>query len=298
MPAVYHVSVCEYGYWELVSAGDIRYNDWRMTHFEAVLLGLVQGLTEFLPVSSSGHLIIARSLFGISDANPLAFDAVLQLATILAVMLYFSKDIWQLVNTGLRKLGRLPVDKTEETLLYALLIGTIPAVILGLSLESLMETVFRSALLVAGVLVVGSGLFMYAEWRYLHEPRRNEMTIKNGLIIGFFQSLALIPGMSRSGATIAGGMILGLSRPEAARFSFLLALPVITGAGLLKFLELIESGQSVDWVSVSVGAAVAFVSGLGAIHFMLRFVRSHTLWPFIWYRVLLAAFVIFVVLVA
>ncbi len=265
-----------------------------MNQWEALLLGVVQGLTEFLPVSSSGHLVLMRSLFGITDINPLAFDAVLQLATVLAVVVYFSSDIWQLVQTALRKLGRLPVNKRDETLLYALLIGTIPAVVFGLLLESLMETVFRSPLLVAGVLVAGSMLFMYAEWRYFNEPRKNEMTIKNGLIIGFFQSLALIPGMSRSGATIVGGMLLGLSRIEAARFSFLLAIPVIVGAGLLKFLELIVSSESVAWGSVLVGAGTAFISGLIAIHFMLAIVRKYTLWPFIWYRIILAAFVVFV----
>ncbi len=274
-------------------SGGISYNA-RMTFIEALSLGLLQGLTEFLPISSSGHLILARSLFGIEDANALAFDAVLQLASIIAVMLYFFPDIWQLTQTALRKLGRLPVNQRDETLLYAILLGTIPAVILGLTLESLMETLFRSPLLVAGVLILGSCLFIYAEWKYVHEPRTNDMTIKKGLMIGLFQSLALIPGMSRSGASIAGGMLLGLTRSEAARFSFLLALPVITGAGLKKFLEMITSDQTIVWSTVLVGAAAAFVSGLFAIHFMISFVRKHTLWPFIWYRFILAAFVIFV----
>jgi len=265
-----------------------------MSIFEALILGVVQGLTEFLPISSSGHLILARSLFSIESADALAFDAVLQLASIVAVLLYFFPDIWQLTQTALRKLSRLPVNQRDETLLYAILIGTIPAVILGLSLESLMETIFRSPLLVAGVLVLGSTLFMYAEWKYVHAPRTNEMTLKKGLIIGFFQSLALIPGMSRSGASIAGGMLFGLSRVEATRFSFLLALPVITGAGLKKFLEMITSDQTIIWGSVLVGALAAFVSGLIAIHFMISFIKRHTLWPFIWYRIILASFVLFV----
>lgn len=265
-----------------------------MVAFEAIGLGLVQGLTEFLPISSSGHLILARALFGIEDSNALAFDAVLQLASIVAVLVYFFSDIWQLTQTALRKLGRLPVNVRDETLLYALLIGTIPAVVLGLTLESLMETVFRSPLLVAGVLVAGSVLFMYAEWKYLNVPRTNDMSVKIGLTIGCFQALALIPGMSRSGATIVGGMLMGLTRQEAARFAFLLALPVITGAGLKKFLDLISSDEAVVWGSVLLGAGVAFVSALIAIHFMLTFVRKHTLWPFIWYRIILAAFVLFI----
>ncbi len=280
-------------FWWRISRG-LATMDMSMSVFEAIGLGLVQGLTEFLPISSSGHLILARALFGIEDANALAFDAVLQLASIVAVMVYFFPDIWQLTQTALRKLGRLPVNLRDETLLYALLIGTIPAVVLGLSLESLMETVFRSPLLVAGVLVAGSVLFMYAEWKYLNVPRTNDMSIRTGLTIGCFQALALIPGMSRSGAAIVGGMLMGLTRQEAARFAFLLALPVITGAGLKKFLDLISSDEVVVWGSVLIGASVAFMSALLAIHFMLTFVRKHTLWPFIWYRIILAGFVLFI----
>lgn len=265
--------------------------------FEAIALGVLQGLTEFLPISSTGHLILAREIFGISDQHALAFDAILHLATAAAVILYFFRDIMMLVNTALRKLSRLPVNENDLTLLYAILIGTIPAVVLGLSLESLMETYLRNALLVAGVLVAGSILFMYAEWRYLNESRRSEMTTRKGLKIGFFQALALIPGVSRSGATIAGGMLLGLTRVEAARFAFLLAVPVILGAGSKKLLELIAIGNGeVPWFSVAVGSAAAFASGLFAVHFMLSFVRRHTLWPFIWYRIILAGFVVFVVL--
>lgn len=263
--------------------------------FEAIALGVVQGLTEFLPVSSTGHLILVHELFGTSGGNDLAFDAILHLATATAVILYFHKDIGMLINTVLRKLSRLPVNESDLTLVYALLIGTIPAVIVGLTLESTMATLFRDPLLVAGVLVAGSFLFMYAEWVYLHTTATNTMEIKKGLKIGLFQALALIPGVSRSGATISGGMLLGLSRSEAARFAFLLAVPVILGAGAKKLLELIASDGEVMWMAVGTGAVTAFLTGLLAIHFMLSFVRKHTLWPFIWYRIILALFVVFVV---
>ncbi len=263
--------------------------------FEAFVLGVVQGITEFLPVSSTGHLILARELFSVTSTDALAFDAILHLATASAVILYFSKDLWVLVNTALRKLSKLPVQQSDLTLLYALAIGTIPAVLLGLSLESLMESTFRSPLLVAGVLVAGSVLFAYAEWIYSRSPQLNEMDVKKGFKIGLFQSLALIPGMSRSGATIAGGMLLGLSRSEAARFAFLLAVPVMLGAGSKKLIELIQSPDAVAWGAVLVGAVTAFITGLAAIHFMLSFVRRHTLWPFIWYRLILAGFVVFIV---
>lgn len=264
--------------------------------FEAIILGIVQGLTEFLPVSSTGHLILVRALFNAGESHPLAFDALLHLATATAVIIYFHKDILNLVHTLLRKLGRLPVNDKDLTVLYALIVGTIPAAVLGVLLESYMEDQFRNPLIVAVVLIAGSVLFIYAEWYYHNNAQVNVMTVSKGLKLGFFQSLALIPGMSRSGATIAGGMLLGLTRQEAARFAFLLAIPVILGAGGKKIIELIQSPDPVLWTPVLIGSATAFVTGLFAIHFMLSFVRRHTLWPFIWYRIILALFVIYVVM--
>jgi undecaprenyl-diphosphatase len=266
-----------------------------MSVFEAIVLGFIQGLTEFLPISSTGHLILVRNVFAVVEENALAFDAILHLATAGATILYFHRDLWSLLQALLRKLGRLPVNERELTLLYAIAMATVPAVLLGLSLESLMATAFRSPLLVAGVLVLGSLLFIYAEWVYSRTVPTNEMTIKKGLFIGLFQSLALIPGMSRSGASIAGGMLLGLSREEAARFAFLIAIPVILGAGSKKLLELITADEVVAWGAVGAGALVAFITALFAIHFMLSFVRRYSLWPFIWYRLLLAGFVVFIV---
>lgn len=264
-----------------------------MSLVTASLLGLVQGITEFLPISSTGHLILARAFLEIVDSHALAFDAVLQMATVCAVIVYFWRDIWGLVQTFLRYIGRMPVNVRDINLVWALAIGTVPAVIFGLLLEDAMEVLFRSPLLVAGVLVLGSGLFMLAELRYTKRPMQKEITIKTGLLIGLFQTLALIPGMSRSGSTIAGGMLLGLSRVEATRFGFLLAIPVILGAGLKKFVELLTVGAGeVVWSALLGGAVVAFVVGLCAIHFMIRFVRTHTLWPFIWYRIALALVVV------
>jgi undecaprenyl-diphosphatase len=254
----------------------------------------VQGVTEFLPVSSTGHLILAHSVLGVEDLSSLGFDAVLQLATALAVIVYFFDEIFILVQTVLRKLGRLPVNEKDLLIVKALVIGTIPATVLGLLLESQMEHVFRNPVLVAVVLLVGSIFFMFAEYRYQNNFHTGEIDVKTGLKIGLFQTLALIPGFSRSGATIAGGMLLGLNRNDAARFSFLLALPIILGSGLKKLLDMITSTGEVAWVPLGVGACTAFVVGLCAIHFMITFVRKHTLWPFIWYRIILAVFVLFV----
>jgi len=265
-----------------------------MDIFSGIILGFVQGITEFLPVSSSGHLILVHSVLGVEDVSSLGFDAVLQLATALAVVVYFFDEIFILVQTVLRKLGRLPVNEKDFTIVKAIIIGTIPAIVLGLFLESFMESTFRNPILVALVLVCGSVFFMFAEYRYQNNFHTGEIDVKTGFKIGLFQMLALIPGFSRSGATIAGGMLLGLNRSDAARFSFLLALPVIFGSGLKKLLEMITTPGDVAWAPLLAGAITAFVVGLCAIHFLITFIRKHTLWPFIWYRIVLAAFVLFI----
>jgi len=265
-----------------------------MDMLSSIILGVVQGITEFLPVSSSGHLVLMHSLLGMEGDSSLAFDAILHFATALAVAVYFFDELYILFQTVLRKFGRLPVNDRDWTVVKALAIGTVPAVIVGVLLESYIEEFFRNPLLVAGMLVVGSLLFMYAEYVYDNSFHTGNIDVKTGWKIGLFQVLALIPGMSRSGATIAGGMILGLTRSDAARFSFLLALPVILGAGGKKLFELIASPVEVSWLAIGVGALAAFAVGLCTIHFLITFVRKHSLWPFIWYRIILAAFIFFV----
>jgi undecaprenyl-diphosphatase len=265
-----------------------------MDIISSIILGFVQGVTEFLPVSSTGHLVLAHSVLGVEGSSSLAFDAVLHLATALAVIVYFFDEIYLLVQAVLRKLGRLPVNEKDILIVKALAVGTIPAVVLGLLLESYMEQMFRNPALVAVILIAGSLLFMYAEYVYQNNFHTGEIDTKTGFKIGLFQTLALIPGMSRSGSTIAGGMILGLNRSDAARFSFLLAVPVILGGGFKKILELLSSSEPVAWTPIALGAVTAFIVGLCAIHFMITFVRKHTLWPFIWYRITLAFFVLFV----
>lgn len=265
-----------------------------MSIVDAVLLGFIQGFTEFLPISSSGHLVLARALFGIDIEYALAFDAVLHLATVSAVSLYFYKDILSLVQTVLRKFGRLPVNQRDETLLYALIIATIPVVVVGLFVETYIETTFQSPLIVAGVLIFAAFFFMYAEWRQTIKPRQSDMSLAKGFQIGLFQLIAIIPGFSRSGATIAGGMLLGLTRAEAARFSFLLAIPVTAGVGIKKILDFLISEQMVDWIPVLIGSLTATITAFVTIHFFLAFIRRYTLWPFIWYTLILGCFVLFI----
>ena len=262
-----------------------------MDIFSAIILGLVQGVTEFLPISSSGHLILVREFFEQSASNTLAFDAILHLSTTLAIIIYFWSDIWVLMQAVVRKLGRLPVNEKDLILLYALLIGTIPAVILGFFLETILEKYLSTPIIVAIVLFLGATFFMYAEWRYYVKPPQGSLTLRRGVLIGCFQALALIPGLSRSGSTLAGGMLLGLSRIESARFSFLLAIPITLGIGAKKLLELIVLGGEVSWGPIMIGSAISFVVALIVIHFFLAFIRKYTLWPFIWYSIVLSLFV-------
>lgn len=269
-----------------------------MELLDAIILGLVQGITEFLPISSTGHLVLAREWLMIEGVNALAFDAILHFATTAAVILYFRKDLWRLVQVALRRLGRLPVEAKDMTLLYALAVGTVPAVVIGVFLESIVSMYLQTAAIVALILFFASLFFLYVEWRYSISPPRGHITVRRGLLIGCFQALALLPGMSRSGATIAGGMLLGLTRLEATRFSFLLAIPITLGVGLKMTLDLMQTDGEVAWTMILVGAAVAFVSALCVIHIFLAFIRKYTLWPFIWYGVVLSGLVGYVALIS
>ncbi len=267
-----------------------------MDIFNALILGLVQGITEFLPISSSGHLVLVREFLVVDEINQLAFDAVLHLATTAAVIIYFWPDIWNLIQTAVRKLGRLPVNEKDLTLLYALAAGTAPAVFFGLILESFISSYLYSLLTVAVILALASCFFIYAEWRYYQKPPHGVLTVRRGLMVGFFQVLALLPGFSRSGATLAGGMLLGLSRYEAAKFSFLMAIPITLGVGLKKLLELILLEGTLSWGPIIIGTTVSFVMALIVIHFFLAFIRRYTLWPFIWYGLVLSFTVTYIAL--
>jgi len=265
-----------------------------MTTIQAVLLGLVQGITEFLPVSSSGHLILAREALNLQVPEGLAVDATLQLATVLAVIVYFRKDLLRIAQSALSMFRGESVEQHNKTLVLALIIGTVPAVLAGLYLEDTMDTVFRNAELVAFVLIAGAVFFTIAEYVYRHIETKKDLSVERGFVVGLFQVLALVPGMSRSGATIAGGMMLGLSRESAARFSFLLSVPIILGSGAKKLLELGSAGTpGNEWVMIGVSAVVAFCSGLLAIHFLLSFLKKHSLHIFAIYRIALAVIVLF-----
>ncbi len=264
-----------------------------MNYLHSIILGLVQGLTEFIPVSSSAHLIIVRQLLGENVEIGLAFDAVLQLATIFAVLVYFRKDLWRLFMSFLKLVGRKTVDTADRTMIGAIVIGTVPAVLAGLFLEKYMETVFRGLPIIAVTLIVGSVIFFTAE---KYAKNTAVLTWKKGLLIGLFQCLALVPGMSRSGMTISGGLFMGLSRESAARFSFLLSFPIILGSGLKKLLDMYQAGlMGSVGVDLLLASVVAFVVGLVSIHFLITFLKNHSLRGFAWYRIAVAvAILIFI----
>lgn len=254
----------------------------------SILLGVVQGATEFLPISSSGHLILARLYLDLEAINTLGFDAVLQLATALAVLIYFWRDFWDLLKGALAFVFRKHIEDSVKVTLLALILGTIPAAVSGLLLQDYMETTFRTAEFVVVTLLAGSLLFYIAEKVATQDKT---LTVKRGVGVGLFQALSLFPGMSRSGSTIAGGLILGMNREQAARFSFLLAFPIIAGSALVKMLGLAGSPPVFD-LALLTGALSAFVVGIAAIHCLLKFLRNHTLAVFIWYRVILAGIVL------
>ena len=241
---------------------------------------------------------------GLPLTGTLSFDAIIQLAAGLAVVCYFWRDIMNILIALFAWVSKKPAEEKYKNLISPIIIGSIPAVILGLLLQKYMDTVFRGTWIVAISLIAGSILFYFAERKFIREtseelsllnevPNRSESSYgvspKKGFWIGCFQCLALLPGFSRSGATISGGLLLDLNRETAVRFSFLLSLPVILGSGLLKLLEIIKSGgltsqgSSILWASL-----FAFLSGLFAIHFLLKFLKNHSLNYFGIYRIILA----------
>ena len=243
-----------------------------------IFLGIIQGLTEFLPISSSGHLIIVPKIFDLPK-YPLFFDTTLHLGTAAALIIYFWKDLIFIVK------GK------NFKLLKFILIGSIPAGAAGFLFEDYFENVFRSILSVSMFLILGSILMLLAEYLGKHTRQIKDILDLDGkksFIIGIFQSLALFPGVSRSGATISGGMFMGLDRQKSAKFSFLLSIPVVLGAGLFKLLGSAGEFSSVGLIPVLLGFFASFFTGLLVIKFLLNFLNNNSLKVFIVYRILLA----------
>jgi undecaprenyl-diphosphatase len=258
-----------------------------MSLLEAIVLGLVQGLTEFLPISSTAHLRIAPELFGWKDPGA-AYSAVIQLGTVAAVLIYVRKDIVSLTAAFFRGLARRePFGTLESRLAWFVLVGTLPIGVCGLAFKKLIENEFRSLYVISGSLIVLALILFVVERAASHKRTLADMTWRDGILIGLFQALALIPGSSRSGTTMTGGLALGLRREDAARYSFLLSIPATTLAGVFELKHLLEATERPSALSLWVGTLVAFGSGMAAIAWLLSYLRSRTMLVFVVYRVAL-----------
>ncbi len=263
-------------------------NDWNV-----IILGLVQGLTEFLPVSSSGHLILAPALLGFQDQG-LAMDAMLHMGTLLSIIIFFRKDLWELF------LGLLPGPRGEKNrvLAWSIIAASFPAGLFGLAADDWIEANLRSPMFVACSLFAWSIVFWFIDKRGKMQEGIsdvNRLTPKQVFFIGCAQALALFPGTSRSGVTLAAGLLTQLNHRAAARFSFLLGAPIITAAGSLKTFEFFFKSGPTEYLfstyQLFLGFIVSFVVGYLAIHILLKVVARVGLTPFIYYRVLLAGFI-------
>lgn len=258
-----------------------------MSWFEVVVLGIVQGLTEFLPISSSAHLRIVSGVFFGNDPGA-AFTAVSQLGTEAAVLVYFARDIGHLVAVWFRGL-RSPEARADPDyrLAWLVVIGTVPIAVLGVLFKHQIETVARNLWLIATTMVVFGVLLGLAEYYGRQRVELRQMKVADGVILGFAQACALIPGVSRSGGTITAGLFLGLTRTAAVRYSFLLAIPAVVAAGLFTIPDIATGG--ITPAQMIVATVIAFVIGFAVIAWLLRFVAKHTVYVFVWYRIALGA---------
>jgi undecaprenyl-diphosphatase len=263
----------------------------------AVVLGLIQALTESLPISSSGHLVLAPQLLG-GSTNALTFDVGLHVGTLFATLAYFWRDWATIVTSGVRDIAahgaRVARWSSPGRLGAYIALGTVPAIVVGGLLDEAIETYLREAWLVA-LMLVGFGLLLAWADR-LPEQRTglDAVTPGHALLIGVAQAFALMPGVSRSGVTMTAARSLGFDRPLAARFSFLLSAPAVLGAATLKLAEAATGDEAVDWGPMAAGAIVSGVAGAAVIHWLLRYVQTHTLRPFVIYRIAVGILVLVV----
>ena len=265
-----------------------------MSLIEAIVLGLVQGLTEFIPVSSTAHLEIVPVLLGWGDPGAAA-SAVIQFGTWIAALIYFAKDIVRLVTGFFRGLvNRRPLEDIDSRESWLVVIGTIPIVVLGLVLKKHIESTFRGLWVITTMVIVIAILLWFSE---LYAKRRQlrdfaQMNVTDAVVIGAGQCLALIPGSSRSGSTIMPALFRGIDRPTAARYSFLLSIPAVGGAGFLELFKERHHLAELGWTSIIVSIVVAFVSGYASIWFLIRYLKTHTTAIFIYYRLALGLLMI------
>lgn len=263
-----------------------------MDFLEAVFLGALQGLTEYLPVSSSGHLAIFPQLFGWEDPGA-AFTAVVQIGTEIAVICYFWRDIWTIATGWLRGWRSAEARaELEWRMGWFIIVGSVPIVILGLTLESFIDREFRNLWVIATMLIVLGGVLGLAEWVGRRTRPIEQLTWRHAIYLGLAQAAALVPGVSRSGATISMGLMLGYQRAAATRYAFLLAIPAVTGAGLYKLKDIPGGENAYSTEATIVATIVSFIVGLAVIHWLLKWVSTHSYAPFVIYRIALGSLVL------
>lgn len=257
-----------------------------MSWVQVIVLSIVQGLTEFLPVSSSGHLRIVSQLFWGEDAGA-SFTAVIQLGTELAVLVYFAKDIWRILTAWFAGLADKSKRGFDYRMGWMVIAGTIPVGLAGVLLKDLIRENFRNLWITATVLILFSLVFILAERRGKKTRGFEELTMKDAVVMGLWQCLALIPGVSRSGGTISGGLFLNLDREVATRFSFLLAIPAVLASGLFSLPDAFDpqAGQAASGLQLLVGSGIGFVVGYISIAWLLKFVSNHSFAWFAAYRI-------------
>lgn len=264
-----------------------------MNFIQAIILGIVQGLTEFLPVSSSAHLVIVPFLFNwtLDPAKAFVFDVLVQLGTLVAVIIYFWSDlvaIFKSVLQGIKE--KAPFKEAESRLGWYIVLGTIPAGLAGVLLKDKVEAVFSSPAITAMLLIGTAILLVSAEYLAKKAKNLDHLTWKDSLLVGVFQALAIFPGISRSGATISGGMFKGYTREAAARFSFLLSIPIMLAAGLLSVIDLVRAEFFLDFLPVLIlGFVIAGVVGYLSIRWLLNYVKKNNFYGFAIYCVVISA---------
>lgn len=276
-----------------------------MNLFEAILLGIIQGLTEFLPISSTGHLTVAGKLMNLVSADHpeqwTAFIALIQLGTLLAVLIYFWKDIISIIRDffqdNLIKRVKYSEQKINSKLGWLIIIGTIPVVIIGLAFKDAIEgALTKNLYVIAASLIVLALILALAEKIAKFKKDLENITILDSIIIGFAQALALIPGSSRSGTTITAGLFVGLKRDSAARFSFLLSIPAVFASGVLQLYEAVKFVDQSMAVNIIVATIVSGISGYLAIDFLLKYLKKNSTFIFIYYRIALGIFILILLL--
>ena len=269
-----------------------------MDLIQAIVYGIIQGLTEFLPISSTAHLRIFPALVGWQDPGA-AFTAIIQLGTVAAVLIYFAKDIAPALTAWWNSLtGKKEYDKVEARLAWAVFIGTLPVIPLALLFQHKIETTFRSLNVIAASMIGLAIVMWIAEVIGKRKRKVPDVEVKDGVSVGLWQCLALVPGMSRSGTTISGALFQGFDHLGAARFSFLLSIPSVAGAGLYetyKALKGSEAGAAVQWGPTIVATVVSFIVGYAAIAYFLKYLQKHGILVFVWYRLALGILLLFLV---